>query len=216
MKKFGLMMIGAILLFMLTGCRQEPECFDEILYIYERIARGESTIADIEQQRHNLKEREKELRGPIIQGGADSNLAVLSYIEETMESIRSRQNLVGEQIRIMGEKKEELESAALLIESIENEEIKEKFLQVQLLHGERYETFIRWSDYYLETTREEIRFYTLLQEDEQNLQDLENITIELNQRAMTEGQLQESLSEVSVRLNGAINALARALERREV
>ena len=210
------MMIGTILLFMLTGCRQEPECFDEILYIYERIADGEGAIADIEQQRQELKVRERELRGLIIEGGADSNLAVLSYIEETMESIRSRQNLVGEQIQLMEETKEELESATLLIESIENEEMRERFLQVQILHGERHESFAKWSDYYLETTREEIRFYTLLQEDEPNLQELENMTIELNQRAIAERELQEALSRVSVRLNGAINALARALEEWEV
>jgi len=212
LKKFSWIMIGTILLFMLTGCRQEPECFDEILFIYERIAEGEGAIAEIEHQKQDLKERERELRGLIIEGGADSNQAVLSYIEEMMNSIHSRQNLVAEQIRIMEETKEELESASFLIGFIENEEIEERFLQVQALHGERHETFMKWSNHYLETAREEIRFYTLLQEEEQSLQDLENMTIELNQRAMTEGQLQKSLSEVSVRLNGAINALARALE----
>ena len=212
MKKFGLMMIGTILLFMLAGCRQEPECFDEILDVYERIAKGEGAMADIEQQKHHLQERERELRGLIIDGGADSNQPVLPYIEQMMESIRSRQNLVEEQIRIMEETKRELESATIRIESIENEEIKERFLQVQALHGERYETFAEWSDHYLETTEEEIRFYTLLQEDEQNLQELESMTIELNQRAITDRELQEALSGVSIRLNGAIHALARALE----
>ena len=212
MKRFGLMMIGTILLFMLTGCRQEPECFGEILDVYERIAKGEAAIGNIVQQKHHLEERERELRSFIIEGGADSNQAVLPYIEEMMESIRSRQNLVEEQIRIMEETEEELESATFLIGFIENEEIKQKFLQVQALHGERHEAFMEWSDYYLETTRVEMRFYTLLQEDEQSLQDLENMTVELNQREIAEGQLQETLSRISVRLNGAINVLARALE----
>ena len=212
MKRFGLMMIGTILLFVLTGCRQEPECFDEILDIYERIAKGEATIADIEQQKQDLIERERELRGLIIEGGADNNQAVLPHIEEVLQSIRSRQNLAEEQIRVMEETKEELEAATFLIGFIRNEEIKERFLQVQTLHGERHETFMEWSNHYLETTRLEMEFYTLLQEDEQSLQELENMTIELNQRAIAERDLQEALSRVSTRLNDAINALARGLE----
>ena len=216
LKKFGLMM-GALSLFILilTGCDQQPEPVDEILSIYEWVAQGESVLADLNQQKQDLMGREKELRGLIIYGGADSNLAVLSLIEEMIESIQSRQGLMEEQIRIMEETKEELEAANLLIEAISAGEIREMFLHVQALHQERYETFMELAEHYLETTREELRFYALLQEEEQSLRDLESITIELNQRAIIEDELQEALSQVSVRLNAAINVLARGLEERE-
>ena len=215
MKKFGLIM-GAILLFVLTGCNQQPESFDEILYIYEEIARGESALEDLDQQKHYLIEREKELRSLIIDGGADSNLVVLSYIDEMIESIQERQNLMEQQIDIMEGTMEELEAATLLIEAIRTGEIKEMFLQVQTLHQERVEAFMELADHYLDTTREELRFYGLLQEETQNLQDLESIIIELNQRAVIENELQEALSQVSVRLNVAINVLARGLGERGI
>lgn len=208
--------MGAILLFVLTGCNQQPESFDEILYIYEEIARGESALEDLDQQKHYLIEREKELRSLIIDGGADSNLVVLSYIDEMIESIQERQNLMEQQIDIMEGTMEELEAATLLIEAIRTGEIKEMFLQVQTLHQERVEAFMELADHYLDTTREELRFYGLLQEETQNLQDLESIIIELNQRAVIENELQEALSQVSVRLNVAINVLARGLGERGI
>jgi hypothetical protein len=196
---------------MLGGCRQE-ESFDDILYVYDRIADNEAMIANAQQQKHNLRERENELNVLIISGGMESNLAVLSYIEEMIESIQGRQNLIEEQIRIMDESKEELEKLTLRIENVENEEIKRMFLRVQTIHMERYEVFMELGYSYQETIRKELQFYSLLQEEEQSLEDLENITVELNQMAIREGELQDELSQVSDRLNQAINALARALE----
>lgn len=212
MKIKCLILLGTILLFVLAGCRQQSESFDEILSVYEKMTEGEDAIRLNMQQKNDLREEERELRGLIIEGGEDSNLAVMPYIEEMIESIRSRETLMEEMVRIMEETKEELEAATLLIESIQDQRVRESFLEVQNLHRERYDAFIEWSNHYLETTREEIRFYNLLQEEEQSLQELESITIELNQRGTVEGELQEALTQVSIRLNDAIGELARALE----
>jgi rubrerythrin len=210
LKKCGLVIIGTVLLLTLVGCRQ-PESFDEILYAYDRIADNEAIIADAHQEIHNRIEKENELRVLIIDGGADNNLAVLTYIEEMLESIHTRQVLIEEQIRVMNESKEELEAIDQRVEAIENEEIKWMFLRVQTLHRQRYESFMGLRNHNLETISIEIQFYTQLLGEEQNLEELENMTVELNQRAITEGELQEELTQVSNRLNGAINALAGGL-----
>jgi hypothetical protein len=210
LKKSGLILIGTILALLLGGCRQE-ETFDDILHVYDRIADNEAKIAETQRQKHNLKERGNELSSLIITRGVESNLTVLPYIEEKIESIHNRQNLIEEQIQIMDESREELEMLTLRIETIENEEAKRMFLRVQAVHMERYEVFMELSYSYLETIRKEIQFYNLLQEEEQNLEELENMTVELNQIAITESELQDELARVSIRLNEAINALARGL-----
>jgi len=211
-KKLGLMFIGTILLLILSGCRQ-PETYDEILEIYDRIADNEGVIESLEEQRLELVEREKVLGRRIIAGGADDNALVFHYLEEVLEAIEKREEVIEEQLQVMRQSMEELELAAGLIQEIENRQIREEFLQVQELHQERYEAFARLSYSYLETASRETRLYTMLQGEEQNLQDLESLIMLLNQRAITDSQLKEELQLVSGRLNDAINELARALER---
>jgi hypothetical protein len=211
MKKLSLIFIGTILLLTLTSCGQTEE-FDEILHIYDGIADNEIIISSLHQERLELKEREQELSRRIISQGIYSNEGVFDYLGEVLESIGERESIVEEQVQVMRMSMDELEQANQLINLIENEEIKEQFLQVQYLHHQRYEAFIELSYSYLETIRRERRFYSMLGEDEQNLLDLESLTMILNQRAITETELQEELRLASNQLNDAINRLARALE----
>ena len=212
MKKLGLMFLGTILLLMLNGCRQ-PETFDEILEIYDRIADNEAVIEKLEEQRQELVEREKVLGRRIVEGGADDNALVFHYLEEVLEVIEKREEVIEEQLQAMRQSMEELELAAELIGEIRNRQIREEFLRVQELHQERYEIFFRLSYSYLETASREVRLYTMLQGEVQNLQDVESLIMILNQRAITESQLREELRLASEELNSAIYELARALER---
>ena len=211
-KKLGLLFIGTILLLVLSSCRQ-PETFDEILEIYERIADNEGIIESLEEQRLELVERGVVLGRLIIAEGADDNALVFHHLEEVLEAIEKREEVIEEQLQMMRQSMEELELAAKLIGEIGNRQVREEFLQVQELHQDRYEAFVRLSYSYLETASRETRFYTMLQGKEQNLQDLESLIMLLNQRAITESQLKEELRLVSEGLNRAINQLARALER---
>ena len=212
MKKLGLMFIGTILLLMLSGCR-EPETYDEILEIYDRIADNEGAIESLEKQRLELVEREKVLGRRIITRGADDNALVLHYLEEVLEAIEKREEVIEEQLQIMSQSMEKLELASELIRAIGNRQIREEFLRVQELHQERYEAFNELSNSYLETASRETRLYIMLQGEEQNLQDIESLIMILNQRGIKESQLKEELRLVSDRLNDAIYELARALER---
>ena len=212
MKKLGLMFIGTILLLMLIGCRQ-PETYDEILEIYDRIAGNEGVIESLEEQRLELVEQERVLGRRIIDGGADDNALVFHYLEEVLEIIEKREEVIEEQLQVMSRSMEMLELAAELISEIGNRQIREEFLRVQELHQERYEAFHALSHSYLETASRETRLYTMLQEEVQNLQDVESLIMILNQRAITESQLREELRLISGQLNDAINELARALER---
>ena len=211
-KKLGLLFIGTILLLMLSGCRQ-PETYDEILEIYDRIADNERVIESLEEQRLELVEQEKVLGRRIIAGGADDNALVFHYLEEVLEAIEKREEIIKEQLQVMSRSMEELELAAELIGEIGNRQIREEFLRVQELHQERYEAFTELSYSYLETASRETRLYTMLQGEVQNLQDVESLIMILNQRAITESQLKEELRLASEGLNGAIYELARALER---
>ena len=211
-KKLGLLFIGTILLLVLSGCRQ-PETYDEILEIYDRIADNERVIESLEEQRLELVEQEKVLSRRIIAGGADDNALVFHYLEEVLEAIEKREEIIKEQLQVMSRSMEELELAAELIGEIGNRQIREEFLRVQELHQERYEAFTELSYSYLETASRETRLYTMLQGEVQNLQDIESLIMILNQRAITESQLKEELRLASEGLNGAIYELARALER---
>jgi len=160
---------------------------EEIWAVYTSIFDDERLLAFRSYQGREMEKIESSLHWQVMIEGRESNVGVQVSLDKIIESIHTRQTLLGEQQDTMAGILLQIQRVEDYLTHVEESPFREDVSELQRLFQERYESFSAYAKHYQEATQLELSFYTALAEEVQDLQVINNYVTAIN-RAYSDSQ----------------------------
>ncbi|WP_165763854.1 YkyA family protein [Halalkalibacter urbisdiaboli] len=171
-------LIACILI--LTACGEQVT---EKIYVHlEQAVELEEQFEQQQEPLQEAEEKEHQYYEEIIQLGMDEYEKIVSLAEDALASIEERQNMVQLEMESLESSVDEITQIEPMIEKVEEEEANRILKELYSTMLERFKKYKQLNEVYNETIEAERQLFTLLMDEELEIENLQNQINKVNEK----------------------------------
>ena len=170
----------------LSGCGRSVE--EKIYSLLEEVAEKESGFAEQQKPLLELEKKEGNLYEEILETGLKEREKIVRLSEEALSVLENQRKQIAREKEFIDSGRESFENLNKYIDELDDDSLRKLALQLEDLMTERYNTYDRLYNQYLEQIEQNEELYRLLQKEDVTIDELEPQVEKINESS---GQLQE-------------------------
>jgi Putative cell-wall binding lipoprotein. len=170
----------------LSGCGRSVE--EKIYSLLEKVAEKESGFAEQQKPLLELEKKEGNLYEEILETGLKEREKIVRLSEEALSVLENQRKQIAREKEFIDSGRESFENLNKYIDELDDDSLRKLALQLEDLMTERYNTYDRLYNQYLEQIEQNEELYRLLQKEDVTIDELEPQVEKINESS---GQLQE-------------------------
>lgn len=166
---------------LLSGCNTGPTPEEEIYKTLEEVVNLETSFKEQQNPLVELEKKEKELYDQIISLGMKEFDKIVTLSKEALAIVEERETRLNEENASIEVSKEKFNSVVDFIANLEDEQLKQDANQLVELMENRYTSYSTLFSNYLEAIGHDKELYTMFQNEELTLEQLEEQIKKINE-----------------------------------